>query len=520
MVVMSRQESGVRIPCVCGTARVLCRRIGHLGKQGIKEKTALPRYYTCDGRLDRMALTRSEGERMVFENRDEMERAAQALSSVEDDTDVNPVENVTLDRNQARDTRRSERAQRAASRRGDSNYETNSHGSDAANPSAEENDSDYIEEGSPEKGASLRITPDRVQQVYLSDVATQRRSNQGTLQEPRPVPKTLHTEEDDSSAPVEEWLGLEHPGTLIRIYTEADQGVIDRALLRGYKIQRVFKTLAAAEKWTSHNIEERRRANRPPVLLYRGPGTSERTIATPVSARHVSEVPQRRLENRATENEFLQQQRTTQQSESARDPEPSQNSNAVRHTKTTRRKEKHVVPVDESDDPDDSSVEVITAPRHPVPKPHKKKSVARDWYGLERCVTERSTSKCERAITNSKTQLRHLESLQYKLKELFATKAEAEHWLNKNLHESNGSGSGEESEASDTVHFSKKSKARKKAPVVLQSTPAVDLTITEEPKKTISLAAGEFFKAETAGEDPSIGNKEQIYGISHDDIEM
>lgn len=104
-VIMTRQKDGVRIPCVCGNNRYSCARSGHLDKQGSVNKEGPPRFYiklpgsrgVCDSRLDRVQLTRSEGERKIREGRDEMERMAAVLGSVTigDDNSADEVESVT-----------------------------------------------------------------------------------------------------------------------------------------------------------------------------------------------------------------------------------------------------------------------------------------------------------------------------------------------------------------------------------------------------------------------------------------
>lgn len=104
-VIMTRQKDGVHIGCVCGNQRSRCGRPGHASKQGVVNKEGPPRFYvklpgargTCDGRLDRATFTRAEGERMLQDNRDEMEQMAQVLrdTAIVDEDSDDGVESIT-----------------------------------------------------------------------------------------------------------------------------------------------------------------------------------------------------------------------------------------------------------------------------------------------------------------------------------------------------------------------------------------------------------------------------------------
>lgn len=214
MVIFSRTEQGRKVSCVCGNDRDGCLRPGHQAKQDTRNKQGHPRYYIrfpgprgcCDGRLDRGSLTQDEGDRSFIEEREELERTAQALSGLEVD---------------------------------------------------EESDGAESQVGMP----SLRTV------TTPSPPPEQLNSREPSLRPnavPNPVPGVpgpqIH--QGDSATeptPPQIWTGLEHPRTLVRIYHEGQPGAIINMISRGYEIKATLTSVEAAQRWCSHDIEERMR---------------------------------------------------------------------------------------------------------------------------------------------------------------------------------------------------------------------------------------------------------------------
>lgn len=173
-------------------------------------------------------------------------------------------------------------------------------------------------------------------------------------------------------------------------------------------------------------------------------------------------------------------------------------------------------------DEDDSVGEVQRVVRQSKPRPKgKPKKERSEWYGAERELDH------DRAITNRLQTLRLLKQEGFQLKEVFATKTEATAWMNE--HVATTSGVEEDSEVdSEGLEFANGKKKRivreaDKSAEVIPSVPADRIVIHMAPplplSNKITLNSADFFRAETAGADPSIGNKEHIYGIPFDNVD-
>lgn len=423
MIIFARQKDGERIPCVCGNSRLSCNRPGHLSKQGQANKEGLPRFYirlpgskgTCDGRLDRIALTREEGVKALEESRDEMARIANAMSGTEGDEDeAVVVDNASIDLTTTRDV---------------------------------------VQAGSTNTPRASNMKNCRIA-----------RHSPPVLANTSATSRTLPSASLRSTHPEQVWIGVEHKKTSCRRYFADQPGAVVQAITKGYVVKKTFATVEAAVRWSS-------------VQPKSNTGTTARNRRTGTSSQPVAII----------------------------DVEADS-------TNTSS---------DDSEE-DNSSVEIRRQPRRSVPPQKSKKDGAKNWYGVENHRTK------ERAITSRLHILRKLQKRNYKLKEVFQTKEEAEQWLQEGGSYNSDVDEGSNSDdSSDDAYFSsnqprnsrRKASMGKKGAVVTATSSKNKLKKSNKNKKGITLSSDEFFKAETAGADPSVGNKEQIYNISHDNVD-
>lgn len=152
-----------------------------------------------------------------------------------------------------------------------------------------------------------------------------------------------------------------------------------------------------------------------------------------------------------------------------------------------------------------------------LPNPKDQSNKEEDcWFGAER------GHHGERAITNQLKTLRSLQLDGFDLREIFATRGAAVKWLNNPVRPPRRHVEVDVNADSEVVQFSdiRSSTVESRSPSASgrqrSDKPSPPPTT---PSTKIALNNNELFTAETAGDDPSVGNKEQIYNIAFDNID-
>lgn len=440
MVMMSRQRDGDRILCVCGYPRNACRRSGHRAKQGIVGKEGLPRFYVkllgskgaCDGRLDRIQLTREEGEKALAESRLDMERVAEAMRN---------------------DASQSE---------------------------------DSVEEVTP-RLHTIRLDP----------------SPRGS---PPETPKTTNptgrdaiggTANRDAVVDVtSRWVGVEHPETGERRYCRERPGITTKIISSKYELRATFDTEGQAIAWIG---EQTVSVNRVSAVSKSNNNTKSHINISDDS------------ESSSSDSSTSTSDSSGQEGKSSRRKKKNRRRNRRSKRRPRRSKGQGKSPPQKADDDDDLSVEIyrIQPPISQGKTSAGKKGTPNIWYGADKAETG------EKAVTKKLDLLRDLQREGYALAEVFQTREEAQEWLHR-----------------------AKSVARVDRDNMIRTGRRHEAEVDEwtanhqwcgptdqlgdnikQPKKTISLNSAEFFRADTAGLDPSVGNKEQIYNVPHDNVD-
>jgi hypothetical protein len=298
--------------------------------------------------------------------------------------------------------------------------------------------------------------------------------------------------EPPAVTPTESWVGLEHPVSHIRVYYEnTHDGKIDHAVDLGYRVCKKFFKEKYARHWANSNIQE--------ITIGSERGSRSSRVTRKQTPAVKSTVVSSNYDD--YDNEL---------------PEETFRSGYNRGTISKRRTKKDI-PSDDNDSDDDKEgfleYETSRLPRKSGKPPLRDAN--KSWFGVERETRQHR----DRAITASVKVLKELQHKEYKLEEVFPTKVLAEAWLN----ESSSDGYDSDSSADD-VQFSAprtRQKVKSRTTSHHQPTRTGSNQVPVVPTtKAISLATVDFYTAETAGEDPSVGNPELIYGIVHDDIDV